>query len=335
MTETEEAQNVGELLRNTRLKRGKTLSDVSRDLCIRKVYLEAIENLDSETLPPVPYGVGFVRTYSEYLDLNSAQVVLAYKQASRMPERETLGELSAAEREPDAAGPDMRHILIALTGIIAVVLIWSFFAAKSEPERQLPETAENVPEPVIIEEDEPNLAEMGIDDSVPAPDTETEKNVAQTSETDATTEDRSETALEPETKISETASSVENNTDSAAAAAEPAEKTAEVQNLQEKTDTEKQEPVKNEQPTPTTVRMVLQGPSWIELRQKNKVILSGIYAKGFTYDIPDSEDMVVSVGRYYNVDFYVNGKLTKIASSLKQMNINLNKYIIKTPATEE
>ena len=45
MLETDEAQNVGELLRNTRLKKGKTLGDVSKDLCIRKFYLEAIERI--------------------------------------------------------------------------------------------------------------------------------------------------------------------------------------------------------------------------------------------------------------------------------------------------
>lgn len=336
MTETEEAQNVGEMLRNTRLKKGKTLSDVSRDLCIRKVYLEAIENLDSETLPPIPYGVGFVRTYAEYLSLNSTQIVLAYKQAANMPERETSGELSAAEREPDAAGPDMRHILIGLTGIIAVVLVWSFFAAKSDHTRQLPETATNVPEPVIIEEDEPNLAEMGIDDGVTSPDTETEKNAEESPELDTAPEAKPETVSETgtENKIPED-TPAEKNDLSPSTTVKTTEEISGQQDISEKTVPEEQQAAKSERITPTTIRMVLQGPSWIELRQKNKVILSGIYAKGFSYDIPDSEDMVVSVGRYYNVDFYVNGKLTKIASSLKQMNINLNKYIIKTPETEE
>ena len=87
----EEAQNVGELLRNTRLKKGKTLGDVSKDLCIRKFYLEAIENMDSKNLPQMPYGLGFVRSYAEYLGLNSARIVQAYRQvAYAEPDRKSV-----------------------------------------------------------------------------------------------------------------------------------------------------------------------------------------------------------------------------------------------------
>ena len=42
----EEIQNVGELLRNARLKSGKTISDAATELCIRRTYLEAIERVE-------------------------------------------------------------------------------------------------------------------------------------------------------------------------------------------------------------------------------------------------------------------------------------------------
>jgi len=316
MLETEEAKNIGEVLRNARLKRGKTLSDVSKDLCIRKVYLEAIENLDGQVLPPVPYGVGFVRTYSEYLELNTAQVILAYKQAIKMPEKEEYYS-AAAENEPDAAGPDMRHLLIGLGGMIAVVLLWSFFAMKNEPEKLNADNLTNVPEPVILEEDEPDLSDMGIDDA--------KEETAAVEATENEPESSAETVKkEDETAASEAVAAEEQN---------PEEKTENIvgedKNIADLAGETEATEKKAEPVTPTTIRMVLQGPSWVELRHKDKVLLSGIYAKGFTYDIPDEKDMVVSVGRYYNVDFYVNGILTKIASSMKQMNINLNEYIVK------
>ena len=80
--------------------------------------------------------------------------------------------------------------------------------------------------------------------------------------------------------------------------------------------------------TPTKIRISFAGPSWLELKQGDKVLLSGIYSKGFKYDVPNERGIIVSVGRYYNVDFYVDGKLTKIASAMKQTNISLDKYIL-------
>ncbi len=293
MEEFDDAQNVGELLRNTRLKKGKTLGDVSKDLCIRKVYLEAIENLDTKNLPQMPYGLGFVRSYSEYLGLNSARIVQAYRQAAYADEgKEIINEENAASA-PEYNGPGLLHICIGLIGIAAVFAIWSGVSSYSQS-KQVPEEKEVlesdvVPEPVIIEENDASLSEMGIDDAVN--NEESNENI-QNSEQGASVEGAGK-------KVEET---------------EP-------------------EPIaeeKTEDSDATTVphmQIVLSGPSWLELKQGNKVLLSGIYSKGFKYDVPNEMGFIVSVGRYYNVDFYVDGKLTKIASAMKQTNISLDKYI--------
>lgn len=293
MEEFDDAQNVGELLRNTRLKKGKTLGDVSKDLCIRKVYLEAIENLDTKNLPQMPYGLGFVRSYSEYLGLNSARIVQAYRQAAYADEgKEIINEENAASA-PEYNGPGLLHICIGLIGIAAVFAIWSGVSSYSQS-KQVPEEKEVlesdvVPEPVIIEENDASLSEMGIDDAVN--NEESNENI-QNSEQGASVEGAGK-------KVEET---------------EPEPITEE----------------KTEDSDATTVphmQIVLSGPSWLELKQGNKVLLSGIYSKGFKYDVPNEMGFIVSVGRYYNVDFYVDGKLTKIASAMKQTNISLDKYI--------
>lgn len=293
MEEFDDAQNVGELLRNTRLKKGKTLGDVSKDLCIRKVYLEAIENLDTKNLPQMPYGLGFVRSYSEYLGLNSARIVQAYRQAAYADEgKEIINEENAASA-PEYNGPGLLHICIGLIGIAAVFAIWSGVSSYSQS-KQVPEEKEVlesdvVPEPVIIEENDASLSEMGIDDAI---NNEESSENLQNSEQDASVEGA-------EKKV-------------------------------EKTEPEPIAEEKTEDSDATTVphmQIVLSGPSWLELKQGNKVLLSGIYSKGFKYDVPNEMGFIVSVGRYYNVDFYVDGKLTKIASAMKQTNISLDKYI--------
>lgn len=268
----EEAQNVGELLRNTRLKKGKTLGDVSKDLCIRKFYLEAIENMDSKNLPQMPYGLGFVRSYAEYLGLNSARIVQAYRQVAYAEPDDDFQENNEDAPADEYAGPSLRHVLIGLLGVAAIFAVWSGISSytQSKAETEVKEIAENdvVPEPVIIEENEPALAEIEIEDA------------------------------EPEKNVEPVAENTEENS------AEPASA------------------------TPTKIHISFAGPSWLELKQGEKVLLSGIYSKGFKYDVPNEAGIVVSVGRYYNVDFYVDGKLTKIASALKQTNISLDKYIL-------
>lgn len=293
MEEFDDAQNVGELLRNTRLKKGKTLGDVSKDLCIRKVYLEAIENLDTKNLPQMPYGLGFVRSYSEYLGLNSTRIVQAYRQAAYADEgKEIINEENAASA-PEYNGPSLLHICIGLIGIAAIFAIWSGVSSYSQS-KQIPEEKEVlesdvVPEPVIIEENDASLSEMGIDDAV---NNEESSENLQNSEQEASVE-----GVEKKVEKTESEPITEEKTEDSDAVASP------------------------------RVQIVLSGPSWLELKQGNKVLLSGIYSKGFKYDVPNEMGFIVSVGRYYNVDFYIDGKLTKIASAMKQTNISLDKYI--------
>lgn len=302
MEEFDDAQNVGELLRNTRLKKGKTLGDVSKDLCIRKVYLEAIENLDTKNLPQMPYGLGFVRSYSEYLGLNSARIVQAYRQAAYADEgKEIINEENAASA-PEYNGPGLLHICIGLIGIAAVFAIWSGVSSYSQS-KQVPEEKEVlesdvVPEPVIIEENDASLSEMGNDASL------------------------SEMGIDDAVNNGESSENLQNS-----------EQEASVEGAEKKVEKTEPEPIaeeKTEDSDATTVphmQIVLSGPSWLELKQGNKVLLSGIYSKGFKYDVPNEMGFIVSVGRYYNVDFYIDGKLTKIASAMKQTNISLDKYI--------
>lgn len=200
----------------------------------------------------------------------------------------------------------MRHVIIGLVGVVLIFAAWRGVSSYNQ-EKQLSEEKEIVqndvvPEPVIIEENEPALAEMGLED-VEAEKTEAdaepaaaektaEKEPAKTEAENVKAAEKNEPAAQPEAA------------ETKPAAAEPAAA------------------------TPTKIRISFAGPSWLELKQGDKVLLSGIYSKGFKYDVPNEAGIVVSVGRYYNVDFYVDGKLTKIASAMKQTNISLDKYIL-------
>ena len=72
-------ETVGQDLRAARLRRGDDLATVSRALKIRRDHLEALEEDRIELLPGRTYAVGFVRTYADFLGLDSAQCVERFK----------------------------------------------------------------------------------------------------------------------------------------------------------------------------------------------------------------------------------------------------------------
>ena len=71
--------SVGRLLRDARLSQSKDIQEVSQTLKIRQIYLEAIENNNFDQLPGKIYVIGFIKTYAEYLQLDSEEIIRAYK----------------------------------------------------------------------------------------------------------------------------------------------------------------------------------------------------------------------------------------------------------------
>ncbi len=72
-------ETVGQDLRAARLRRGDDLATVSRALKIRKDHLEALEEDRLDALPGRTYAIGFVRSYADYLGLDSVQCVERFK----------------------------------------------------------------------------------------------------------------------------------------------------------------------------------------------------------------------------------------------------------------
>lgn len=73
------AESVGAALRKAREKRGVSLPEASRDLCLKEDVLRALESRQYSALPKVPYCFGFVRTYARYLGLEPEEMVRRFK----------------------------------------------------------------------------------------------------------------------------------------------------------------------------------------------------------------------------------------------------------------
>lgn len=73
---------VGQILRRTRVHYRQSVSDVERSLRIKSEQIQAIENDCLEQLPGKVYATGFVKSYSEYLKLDSEKMLELFKEQS-------------------------------------------------------------------------------------------------------------------------------------------------------------------------------------------------------------------------------------------------------------
>lgn len=131
---------IGNSLREARLRRHIEFADAEHGTKIRGKYLRALEDERFELLPSHTYIKGFLRTYAEYLGLDGQLYVDEYNS------RFVIGEEDAPVRSPRrvpaarARRNDRREsniVLLALTAIVLVtglvIVAWRFGGPERAP----------------------------------------------------------------------------------------------------------------------------------------------------------------------------------------------------------
>lgn len=111
-------QAVGEQLRSARLEKGLELEDAARELRIRRVYLEALEEGKPEQLPGTPYVAGFLRTYGAYLNLDGDLLVKQF--AEQKVAAEPPPDLHFPEPQAEGRLPGL-PVLVASVLLVGVI----------------------------------------------------------------------------------------------------------------------------------------------------------------------------------------------------------------------
>ena len=81
---------IGETLRETRMRRRIDMTEVEAATKIRAKYLRALENEEWDLLPGPTFVKTFLRTYAEYLDLDPRLLVEEYRQRYERPATQDL-----------------------------------------------------------------------------------------------------------------------------------------------------------------------------------------------------------------------------------------------------
>lgn len=108
---------IGGSLREARLRQGLSLSEVDALLRIRSRYLAALEEERFEILPGTAYARLFLRSYAEFLGLDSAPFVSEY--GARFERAEQLEEI----RPPGAPTSPRLHLHPKLAATVALALL--------------------------------------------------------------------------------------------------------------------------------------------------------------------------------------------------------------------
>lgn len=282
---------IGSMLKDARLKKGFKIPEISKELCIRKIYLEAIEASDYKEIPEFPYGIGFIRSYSEYLGLNSARIVQLYKEETDAKSRDE--KYFVLEPVAEATAPNRKYLMISLLSLIAVYFIWFLFNEQQNAEPAVVEVIEdNIESPAEITD-----FPLQVEEFIPA-------------DTAASVQDEALTVIDT-------------------TVAQPAEPSPVVimkdENFVETPVVA--EPAKVVASKTGRIELKIKKETWVEVKDGSKLYISKVLQAGDSYTIPEGKGMVLSVGKSEGVETFVDGKAVEIVKATKKMGIALDKYL--------
>ncbi len=107
-------ESIGDRLKKVREDKGYSVEQVSRETNIARKYLRALENEDYSDFPGETYLLGFLRNYSEYLGLDSEEMIATYKNIKMQEQPAPIEEL--LEPQGRRGGP------VFLVALILVLL---------------------------------------------------------------------------------------------------------------------------------------------------------------------------------------------------------------------
>jgi hypothetical protein len=146
---------IGQTLRETRMRNRIDITEVEAGTKIRAKYLRALENEEWDLLPGPTFVKTFLRSYADYLGLDSRLLVEEYKQRFERPSTTELTPFAARSgarrerRRRPAVGPALAIVvaLVAVLGALYALGSWGDEDSGGGGEANTVETATPTPKP--------------------------------------------------------------------------------------------------------------------------------------------------------------------------------------------
>ena len=117
----EAGATIGQALRALREAKTLSLADIAKVTCIRRAYLQALEEMNVDQLPSRPFAVGYVRAYAQALGVNPDLAAAKFKQHAPTPE-EALKAPVGVRKERD---PRLSWLAGVCAVVVTAVVIWN------------------------------------------------------------------------------------------------------------------------------------------------------------------------------------------------------------------
>lgn len=295
---------VGAILKQARLRLGKKIPEISQKLCIRKAYLEAIEESRYDSLPEMPYGLGFIRSYADYLGEDSAQIIRMYKDETAAKFNND-NKIYVLEPQTEATVPNKKYLLVSLLAIIAIYFLWFVFNNYHNSNDTEEAAVVTAVEPTIDE----NQFPLVVEDYAPV-EVETALPVVEEAEPEA-----------PEVIDVAPVEEVQNNQVVVSNSSFP------IEAAPQKTEAGSVAAVQSQAGDKSNIVLKIKKETWVSVKNSDKLYISKVLQAGDTYTLPKAEGLILSVGRVDGVDVMVGGKLVNIINPNKKTNIDLDQAL--------
>jgi cytoskeleton protein RodZ len=133
---------IGNTLREARVRRNLTLQQVEEDIKIRVKYVQAMENEDWDVMPGVTYVKGFLRTYSTYLGLDPDVIIGEFRSRGMVPSQEHHEPFSGSSviGKPHSHRGRNTIVIVAVVCLIALAAIYALGLLKGDGGNDEPTT---------------------------------------------------------------------------------------------------------------------------------------------------------------------------------------------------
>ena len=140
--------NIGQALRSLREAKGLSLTDIADKTCVRRAYLQALEEMNIDQLPSRPFAVGYVKAYAEALGASGDLAVRQFRKDSPSPD-EALKAPVGVHKERD---PRLSWLAGACAVVATAVVIWNLaqHAVAHDGAPTPPVAATNAPPPAPL-----------------------------------------------------------------------------------------------------------------------------------------------------------------------------------------
>ncbi|MEX6632946.1 TonB family protein [Hyphococcus lacteus] len=121
-----DGETVGVFLAASRIAAGISIEALSEAIKVKVAHLQSIEAMRPDLLPPLPYVIGFVKSYARHLGLDADEIAMRFRDEAGGAVPVSLSD-ARTQRTPDVDDDGARWVSIFAVLAITLFVAWVFF----------------------------------------------------------------------------------------------------------------------------------------------------------------------------------------------------------------